>query len=210
MPFDPQVYRLASIARDKLCREAAKASHDLRALVAHANLLDELLVELNAPGGASTDYYGFELLPLEVRTERAAPRPVVVTVKEGGELELDDGEHSRPLSSDSSQSLPMLTHDLESESDSASDSDESDDSDDSDDFDTVITTPSPTDSSSTSLSSVDDEEPDESDLELRRTKSAWRLFSSTSPSSKELQKQKSTTSVDTITNDVERLRLLTS
>lgn len=208
MPFDPQVYRLASIARDKLCREAARASHDLRVLVAHANILDELLIELNAPGGASTDYYGFDLLPQEVRTERAARRPVVVTVKEAGEHELDD-EHSRHLSSESSpSSLPMLSHDFESESDSGSDSDESDDSD---DFETIITPTSPTDSSNTSMSSVDEEdvEPDESDLGLRRTKSVWRLFGSMTTSSEERQKRKDTKSIDIITNDVDHLELTT-
>jgi hypothetical protein len=204
MPYDPQVYRLASIARDKLCREAARASHNLRVLVAHANLLDELLIGLNAPGGASMEYYGFDLLP-HVRTERTARRP---TVREAGELELDNAEHSRHLGSASSPGLglPMLSHDLESESDSSSDSDESDDSD---NFETVITPDSPTESSNISMSSEDGEEPDESGLR-HTNKPAWRPFGSRGSTSDERQRRKNTTSITTVTNDVERLRLLTT
>ena len=41
-----QTYRVASIARGKLGREAARGDHDLRLLVGHANLLDCLMVEL--------------------------------------------------------------------------------------------------------------------------------------------------------------------
>lgn len=41
-----QTYRVASSARSKLGREAARPDHDLRLLVGHANLLDSLMVEL--------------------------------------------------------------------------------------------------------------------------------------------------------------------
>ena len=41
-----QTYRIASSARVKLGREAARGDHDLRLLVGHANLLDSLMVEL--------------------------------------------------------------------------------------------------------------------------------------------------------------------
>jgi len=41
-----QTYRIASTARSKLGREAARGDHDLRLLVGHANLLDTLMVEL--------------------------------------------------------------------------------------------------------------------------------------------------------------------
>lgn len=41
-----QTYYIASSARGKLGREASKADHNLRRLVGHANLLDNLMVEL--------------------------------------------------------------------------------------------------------------------------------------------------------------------
>lgn len=41
-----QTYYLAHTARGKLSKEAAKADHDLRLLVGHANLLDGLMLDL--------------------------------------------------------------------------------------------------------------------------------------------------------------------
>ena len=41
-----QTYYLAHTARAKLSKEAARANHDLRLLVGHANLLDGLMVDL--------------------------------------------------------------------------------------------------------------------------------------------------------------------
>ncbi|KAL4986068.1 hypothetical protein BDW68DRAFT_164057 [Aspergillus falconensis] len=41
-----QTYYLAHTARRKLTREAARADHDLRLLVGHANLLDSLMLDL--------------------------------------------------------------------------------------------------------------------------------------------------------------------
>lgn len=41
-----QTYYIASSARSKLGREASKADHTLRKLVGHANLLDNLMIEL--------------------------------------------------------------------------------------------------------------------------------------------------------------------
>jgi hypothetical protein len=41
-----QTYYLAHTARNKLAKEAARADHDLRLLVGHANLLDSLMLEL--------------------------------------------------------------------------------------------------------------------------------------------------------------------
>ncbi|KAK5132799.1 hypothetical protein LTR08_008600 [Meristemomyces frigidus] len=41
-----QTYYVASTARSKLGREASRADHDLRVLVGHANLLDNLMLDL--------------------------------------------------------------------------------------------------------------------------------------------------------------------
>jgi len=41
-----QTYFLAHTARAKLSKEAARADHDLRLLVGHANLLDSLMLDL--------------------------------------------------------------------------------------------------------------------------------------------------------------------
>jgi hypothetical protein len=211
MPFDAQIYRLASIARDKLCREASRASHDLRCLVAHANLLDELLIELSTPRGGPADHYGFDLLPQPV-TKATTPRPsrpIVVTVMESSQHELEDEGHlasSEHIGSHSTPStLPMLYHDPESESDSGSDSDGS--SDDSDDFETAITSNSPPTSPTTSISTTveDDVEPNEDDLALHRTKSGWRLLGNYP--SKERSRRKEVTPASTITNGFQRVNL---
>jgi hypothetical protein len=209
MPFDPHVYRLASVARDKLCREAARDSHNLRVLVAHANILDELLIELNAPREGPTEHYGFDLLPKSAAgsAERAVRRKVVVTVTEASQHELEDEAHHEAsahlISNPSSSSVPMLYHDSESESDSGSDSDG--DSGDDEFDETVFTPSSPTDTSNTSMSSVDEEEPDEEDLALVRTKSSiWRFFGGTSTPSKEAQKQKDITHIDALTKEFQR------
>ena len=41
-----EIYFVAHSARGKLSREAAKADHDLRKLVLHANTLDNLMIDL--------------------------------------------------------------------------------------------------------------------------------------------------------------------
>lgn len=41
-----QTYFLAHSARSKLSREASRADHDLRLLVGHANMLDQLMIDL--------------------------------------------------------------------------------------------------------------------------------------------------------------------
>lgn len=214
MPFDAQIYRLASIARDKLCQEASRASHDLRILVAHANLLDELLIELSAPRGGPAEHYGFDLLPQHVAkaTTPRPSRPVIVTVIESSEHELEDEggfESSRHQTSHSTPSnLPMLYHDVESDSDSGSDSDGN--SDDGDDFETVITSTSPPTSPTASVSATveGDIEPNEDELALHRTKSGWRLLGNYP--SKERSRRKDATSISTITNKVQRVNLSTS
>lgn len=218
MPFDPHVYRLASIARNKLCREAARDSHDLRVLVAHANILDELLIELNAPRGTPTEHNGFDLLPKSAagraeRAERAVRRKVVVTVSEANEHKLEDEAHHEAAaylnSEPSPSSLPILYHDSDSESDSGSDSDIGSDDD---DFETAITPSSPTNSSNTSMSSVDEEtEPDEGELALVRTKSPiWRFFGSTTASSEDQEKRKDLKLIDDVANEVHRLTVSTT
>lgn len=223
MPFDPQIYRLASIARDKLCREAARASHDLRVLVAHANILDELLIELNTPKYEAPEHCTFDLVPRST-TAPTVHRGVVVTVKDSFEHQVDDDgafETPRHLTLDTSpSSLPILSHDSsESESESESDSSDSSDSDadsDDDEFETVITPTSPTDDSNSAVSSADEDdvEPDEGDLALHRTKSGWSLFGSKTTISENRQKRKDVNAVgnpiDAVTHEVQLLRLSTA
>jgi hypothetical protein len=208
MPFDAQIYRLASIARDKLCREAARDSHNLRCLVAHANLLDELLIELSAPRGGPAEQYGFDLLPRPVpkATSPRPARPIVVTIKESSEHELEDEAHletPRHLGSESTPStLPMLYHDTDSDSDSGSDSESN--SEDGDDFETAITSNSPPTSPTTSVSATEDDvEPNEDELALHRTKSGWRLLGSWP--SKENSSRKDATPISNPTNGVRRV-----
>ena len=215
MPFDAQLYRLASVARDKLCREASRASHDLRILVSHANLLDDLLIELSAPRGETAEHYGFDLVPRPV-AKAATPRrvrPVVVTIVESSEDELEDEQDFESSAYQASGStplnVPMLDHDADSDSDSTSDSasDSDSNSDDGDDFKPVITSNSPPTSPTTSISSTseDDVEPDEDELALHRTKSGWRLLGNYS--SKKSPGQKDARGVSAITNGVQRVNL---
>lgn len=214
MPFDPRVYRLASIARDKLSREAARASHDLRLLVAHANILDELLIELNTPQYEPTEHYGFDLMPQRTMAP-TVHRKAVVTVKDSSEHELDDAgafEAPRNLTLDTTSSnLPLLSHDSsESESD-ASDSSDSDAESGDDEFGPVIALTSPTDVSNSSVSSVNggDVEPDAGDLAFHRTTSGWRLFGSSATRAAKRQKRIEVKPIDAVTAEVRLLGLST-
>lgn len=41
-------FRMAGLARSKLCAAANRPDHDMRVLVSHANLLDNLIFQLNS------------------------------------------------------------------------------------------------------------------------------------------------------------------
>ena len=52
-----QTYYVASTARSKLGREAGRADHNLRRLVGHANLLDNLMEELQTAEKQQADWF---------------------------------------------------------------------------------------------------------------------------------------------------------
>jgi len=56
-----QTYRLAHTARGKLSAEASRGEYDLRVLVGHANLLDNLMIELAEAEKEQEDFYDSNL-----------------------------------------------------------------------------------------------------------------------------------------------------
>jgi hypothetical protein len=126
MPFEPRIYRLACIAREKLCREIGRGSHDLRCIIAHAYLLDKLLIELEAPMGGPADHHRSDRLPRAAEEELESttcpnchppPPTILPTQPHDAEAESESG-----FSSD-----PDYYSELSTESDM--DSDDNDDAD---------------------------------------------------------------------------------
>jgi len=97
-----QTYYLAHTARAKLSREAARADHELRLLVGHANLLDGLMLDL-------------------AEAEREQESWFNQTVKGAAEKETEEPKHIQW-----SESLPVVMEDYEEEdsSDEESEADE--------------------------------------------------------------------------------------
>ena len=97
-----QTYYLAHTARAKLSREAARADHELRLLVGHANLLDGLMLDL-------------------ADAEREQESWFNQTVKGAAEKETEEPQHIKW-----SESLPVVMEDYEEEdsSDAESEADE--------------------------------------------------------------------------------------
>lgn len=103
-----QTYRIASAARNKLCREASRPDHNLRLLVGHANLLDSLMVEL---ANAEREQEAWFNQTIRSVAKPAAARHVqwmdtVVETTEGASIELsDDDEYETTSDSDSDDDL---------------------------------------------------------------------------------------------------------
>jgi hypothetical protein len=62
MPYSPEIFKVATIAREKLAREAAQPDHNLHILVSHANLLDLLLIELTRPTDSQISAHELSLM----------------------------------------------------------------------------------------------------------------------------------------------------
>jgi len=83
-----QTYRLAHTARGKLSTEASRGEYDLRVLVGHANLLDNLMIELAETEKEQEDFYNSNL---------RSPSSYASTVEE---LEIPDETDSEDDSDD--------------------------------------------------------------------------------------------------------------
>ncbi|KAB8339111.1 hypothetical protein FH972_022047 [Carpinus fangiana] len=91
-----QTYFLAHTARGKLSTEAARADHDLRLLVGHANLLDALMIDLHEAEREQEAW-----LEATVRTSSASSKPAGVKWVDR-EMELDIPESDDEQDSDDS------------------------------------------------------------------------------------------------------------
>jgi hypothetical protein len=178
MSFDLELYRLAETARHRLLYHASQPDHDLRCLVLHANLLDVLLLELNAENekNGNTDRNTLPTLAAHHARLHGSTEPVIFVTETNEDAE-DDEEgielHTFQNLRSKVTSPPMLTHDTDSDSEYSDDSDP--EHEDSDGFEVNSIPESPT----TSIS--DDENArfaaDEKDdgLSLHRTTSHWKL-----------------------------------
>jgi len=97
-----QTYYLAHTARAKLSKEAARADHELRLLVGHANLLDGLMVDLADAEREQESWFNQSV--------------------RGATKEIEEPKHIQWA-----ESVPMVTEDYEAESsDEESEADEED------------------------------------------------------------------------------------
>ncbi|KAK2874934.1 hypothetical protein FQN49_001935 [Arthroderma sp. PD_2] len=76
-----QTYVLAHTARAKLSREAARADHELRLLVGHANMLDNLMVELAEAEREREAWFNQNIRARTTTTTPIAPAPVSTSNK---------------------------------------------------------------------------------------------------------------------------------
>lgn len=146
-----QTYYLAHTARAKLSREAARADHELRLLVGHANLLDGLMLDL-------------------AEAEREQESWFNQTVKGAAEKEPEEPQHIKW-----SDSLPVVMEDYEEDS-----SDEESEADDEEEIGYARPTPlrrapSPPSIITTTEMDIDSDEEEDDDYEeelaLTRTSS---------------------------------------
>lgn len=128
-----QTYFLAHSARGKLSKEAARADHDLRLLVGHANMLDSLMLDL--ANAEQEQERWFNKSVSESKEEEEEPVQHVETIEEDEEEdtqitteevdsdmeedEEDDEEHAL-VRTPSRHSPPALTLDSDSDSDDES------------------------------------------------------------------------------------------
>lgn len=121
MSYKFEIYQLASLARQKLGHLASKTDHDLRCLVLHANLLDNLLLELSedyeksrAPDKESLAIYHANL--------HRSSEPVIQVKEMNEDADSGDDESSEDeLAQDfptTRYSPPMLSHDTDTDSES--------------------------------------------------------------------------------------------
>lgn len=83
-----QTYRLAHTARGKLSTEASRGEYDLRVLVGHANLLDNLMIELAEAEKEQEDFYNNNIRSTSVYTST----PEDLEIPDGSDSE-DDSDN---------------------------------------------------------------------------------------------------------------------
>lgn len=166
------------MARQKLLYHASQADHNLRCLTLHANLLDNLLLELNNENerNAKSDRDTLPTLAAYHAHLHASTEPVILVTEgnEDAEDEEDDLElPAFPNLKSTPTSPPMLTHDTDSDSEYSDDSDP--ELDDSDGFEFSPIHGSPTTSISDDDSARFASNQNKDELSLHRTPSHWNL-----------------------------------
>jgi hypothetical protein len=181
-----EAYRLAGMARQKLLYHASQTDHDLRSLVLHANLLDNLLIELNGESDTE-DVTDRDTLPTLIAYHSNLHRNVqpVILVKKTNANASSDEEDSEDEDSQSSitrkSTPPMLSHDPDTDPDTDSESEYSDsetDQDSSNDFEVHAEPISPTASASSTETQQMKVENENERLSLHRTYPSWRFKAS--------------------------------
>jgi len=88
-----QTYFLAHSARGKLSREAARADHDLRLLVGHANMLDSLMIDLANAEQEQERWFNKSLSGAREEEEEITHEDTIVEEPDG-DWEAEEGESS--------------------------------------------------------------------------------------------------------------------
>jgi hypothetical protein len=125
-----QTYFLAHSARGKLSKEAARADHDLRLLVGHANMLDSLMLDLANAEQEQERWFNKTVSGSEeeeeeqvAHVETIQEEPEMEEAEEDSDIEEDDESDSEELAltrTPSRHSPPALTMDVDSDSDDES------------------------------------------------------------------------------------------
>jgi len=102
-----QTYFVASTARSKLGREASKADHNLRRLVGHANLLDQLMVDL---ADAEREQEAWFNQSVKKASKPEEPRHIqwVDTIPEADEEEEEEEEDGSDSDSEYDEDMEMF------------------------------------------------------------------------------------------------------
>ena len=130
-----QTYFLAHSARGKLSKEAARADHDLRLLVGHANMLDSLMLDLASAEQEQERWFNNTVSGAHEEEEEEQPSHVetieeetdeedaqITSVQVDSDLEEDDETDSDLVltRTPSRHSPPALSIDVDSDSDDES------------------------------------------------------------------------------------------
>lgn len=109
-----QTYFLAHSARSKLSREAARADHDLRLLVGHANMLDNLMIDL-ANAEQEQERWFNKSLSGSRESEEISHQETIVEEPEA-DWEAEDAESSDASDDEDEKDIDMEYDDEEDES----------------------------------------------------------------------------------------------
>jgi len=105
-----QTYYVASTARSKLGREAGRADHNLRRLVGHANLLDNLMVELQ---DAEREQEAWFNQSLSTASKPEEPKHIMWLDQIVENDEMDEGSDSESESDDEEYTQSQMGFDEE-------------------------------------------------------------------------------------------------